>query len=206
MSETEPELEVAPAPVDDLAKGCVRFVKEALSLDVDFTPETLPIVDHYARNTAGAAEARDEVRDLLTPALGAYFGEVVRRTIPGVRWHVPADVEDYANYRLEFELIFLHFNPLGVAREVLEQDEVPDSGGTFEVLDEARIALHEALEQNGGVSLDDYYSFTIRYETLELVISVLSALEHSTQTTPRRFGPEVYRAASGETLGQGGSS
>jgi hypothetical protein len=203
---SEFELEAAPAPIEDLAQACARFVKEALSLDVDGTPETLPILDHYARTRAGAGQAREEVRDLLTPALGAYFGEVVRRALPGVRWHVPADAEDYASYRLEFELIFLHFNPLGIAREVLEQDEVEESGATFQVLDEAREALHGALEETGGVSLDDYYSFTIRFETLEQVISVLSALEHATQTTPRRFGPEVYRAAAGETVGKGDSS
>ncbi len=199
------EIEPAPAPIDDLAQACVRFVKEALSLDLDSTPETLPILDHYARTRAGSGQ-NEEVRDLLTPALGAYFGEVVRRTMPGVRWRVPADLEDYGSYRLEFELVFLHFNPLGIAREVLEHDEVEDSGASFQVLDEAKASLHEALEVSGGVSLDDYYSFTIRYETLELVISVLSALERTTQATPRRFGPEVYRAASGETLGRGGAS
>lgn len=204
--EQAPALEPAPAPIDDLALGCVRFVKDALSLELDFTPETLPILDHYARTGAGAGEAQAEVRDLLTPALGAYFGEVVRRSVPGVRWHVPADLEDYGSYRLEFELIFLHFNPLGIAREVLEQDEVEESGAAFQVLDEAKAPLHEALEQSGAVSEDDYYSFTIRHETLELVISVLSALERTNQSPPRRFGPEVYRAAAGETLGRGGSS
>jgi hypothetical protein len=200
------DLEAAPAPIEDLAQACVRFVKESLQLELDFTPETLPILDHYARTRAAAGEARDEVRDLLTPALGAYFGEVVRRSMPGERWRVPADQEDYASYRLEFELIFLHFNPLGIAREVLEQEEVEGSGANFQVLDEARAALHEALEHSGGVALDDYFTFTIRYETLELVISVLSALEQSTQSSPRRFGPEVYRAAAGETLGIGESS
>ncbi len=201
------EIEPPPAPIDDLAAACARFVKEALSLDLDNAPETLPILDHYARTRAGTTgPSSEEVRDLLTPALGAYFGEVVRRTLPGVRWRVPTDLEDYGSYRLEFELVFLHFNPLGIAREVLAHDEVEDSGASFQVLDEAKASLHEALEESGGVSLDDYYSFTIRYETLELVISVLSALERTTQATPRRFGPEVYRAASGETLGQGGAS
>jgi hypothetical protein len=200
------ELEAAPAPIEDLAKACARFVKDSLQLELDYTHETLPILDHYTRTRAGAGEAPDEVRDLLTPALGAYFGEVVRRSLPGVRWRVPVDPEDFGGYRLEFELIFLHFNPLGIAREVLAQDEVEESGASFQVLDEARAALHDALEESGGVSVDDYYSFTIRYETLELVISVLSALERSTQTTPRRFGPEVYRAAAGETLGTGDSS
>src|ERR1700755_2861518 len=200
------ELEPAPAPIDDLAQACAQFVKEALSLELDGTPETLPILDHYARTRGSIGQANEEVRDLLTPALGAYFGEVVRRTIPGGRWGVPADLEDYGSYRLEFELVFLHFNPLGIAREVLEHDEVEESGAGFQVRDEAKEPLHEALEQSGGVSVDDYYSFTIRFETLELVISVLSALERTTQATPRRFGPEVYRAAAGETLGQNGVS
>jgi hypothetical protein len=200
------ELEPAPAPIDDLAGACMRFVKEALSLELDFTPETLPILDHYARTRGGAGQASEEVRDLLTPALGAYLGEVIRRTVPGVRWRVPADLDDYASYRLEFELVFLHFNPLGIAREVLDQEEVEDSGASFQVLDEAKESLHAALEESGGVSVEDYYSFTIRFETLELVISVLSVLERTTQATPRRFGPEVYRAASGETLGQDGAS
>jgi hypothetical protein len=202
----ELEAEAAPAPIDDLAQACVRFVKEALSLALDFEPETLPILDHYARTPAEAGKAREEVRDLLTPALGAYFGEVVRHTMPGVRWHIPADTQNYGSYRLEFDSIFLHFNPLGIAKEVLAQGEVEESGANFQVLDEARAPLHEALEQSGGVSIDDYYSFTIRFETLELVISVLTALERSTQATPRRFGPEVYRAATGETLGSGDSS
>jgi hypothetical protein len=202
----ELEAEAAPAPIDDLAQACVRFVKEALSLTLDFEPETLPILDHYARAPAEAGKARDEVRDLLTPALGSYFGEVVRRAMLGVRWHIPADPHDYGSYRLEFDSIFLHFNPFGIAHEVLAQGEVEESGANFQVLDEARAPLHEALEQSGGVSIDDYYSFTIRYETLELVISVLTALERANQSTPRRFGPEVYRAAAGETLGSGGLS
>src|SRR3954451_12544353 len=179
----ESELETAPAPIADLAQACIRFVKEALSLELDGSPDTLPILDHYARTQAGAGQAREEVRDLLTPALGAYFGEVVRRSPPGVRWHVPADPEDYASYRLEFELIFLHFNPLGIAREMMEQDEVEGSGANFQVLDEAREPLHHALEESGAVSVGDYYSSTIRYETLESVIAILSALERSTQAT-----------------------
>ncbi|HKU39812.1 MAG TPA: hypothetical protein VJR89_16745 [Polyangiales bacterium] len=202
---SDQELPEAPAPITDAAAACVRFVQESLQLALDFTSDTLPFLDHYVRTQADGAG--DEVRDLLTPALGAYFGEVVRRAIPGVRWHVPSyDIEDFTTYRLEFETIFLHFNPMGIAREALEQDDVPGFGATFQVLDEARPELERALETAGTVSVDDYYSFSVRFETLEHVVSVLTGLEAKQSGAPRTFGPEVYRAASGESLDRGRSS
>jgi hypothetical protein len=204
---SDEELPEAPASIADAAKGCVRFVQESLQLTLDFTPDTLPFLDHYVRTHAGVGQAGEEVRDLLTPALGAYFGEVVRRALPGVRWHVPGyDALDYTGYRLEFETIFLHFNPLGIAREALEQTDVPGFGANFQVLDEARSELERALESTGVVSIEDYYTFSVRFETLEHVSSVLSALEVKTQTVPRTFGPEVYRVAAGESLDRGESS
>jgi len=200
------ELELPPEPIADDATTCVRFVKDALQLELDYTPDTLPVLDHYVRTRAGVGQASEEVRDLLTPTLGAYFGEVVRRSLSGVRWHIPGVREDLTNYRLEFDSIFLHFNPLGIAREVLDQDEVEGFGASFQVLDEARAELERALAETGEVSADDYYSFTVRHETLDQVISILTGLEQRHEATPRQFGPEVYRAASGEVLGRGGSS
>ncbi|HKP62705.1 MAG TPA: hypothetical protein VJV78_38480 [Polyangiales bacterium] len=204
---SDEELPEAPAAIADAARVCVKFVQESLQLALDFTPDTLPFLDHYVRTNAGVGQAAEEVRDLLTPPLGAYFGEVVRRALPGVRWHIPGyDPSDYTGYRLEFETIFLHFNPMGIAREALEQTDVPGFGANFQVLDEARQELERALEQAGMISVDDYYTFSVRYETLEHVSAVLSALEVKTQSTPRTFGPEVYRVASGESLDRGESS
>ncbi|HEX7478730.1 MAG TPA: DUF6278 family protein [Polyangiales bacterium] len=188
-----------PAKIAEWAATCVKFVKEALKLELDYTPETLPVLDHYVRAAAG--DPAQEVRALLTPPLGAYFGEVVRRQMSGARWHVPDD--DYPAYRLEFDGFFLHFNPLGVAVEVLSSDDAEGFGAHFQILDEARGAVEEALQRSASVSVDDYYSFTIRYETLELVTSVLAGLESLHRQPPRRFGPEVYRAAAGERVGTG---
>src|SRR5262245_51798976 len=142
MAETDHEL---PAAIAEWAEACRAFVKEAVGVELDYTPETLPILDHYVRGHATGKDvqrARTEIRDLLTPPLGAYFGEVVRRNFPGVRWHIPGyDPSDYTGYRLEFETIFLHFNPMGIAREALEQTDVPGFGANFQVLDEARQEL-----------------------------------------------------------------
>ncbi len=190
-------LEQAPAEIAQWAATCVKFVREALQLELDYTPDTLPVLDHYVRTKVG--EPTEEVQELLTPPLGAYFGEVVRRHIPTARWHAPGD--DYRGYRLEFDGFFLHFNPLGVAIEVLEQEDAGGFGAHFQILDEARPALEDALAHRESVSSDDYYSFTIRYETLELLSSLLAGIESLQPPPPRRFGPEVYRAAAGQSAG-----
>jgi hypothetical protein len=183
-----------PSQIRDWAETCREFVKGSISLELDYTPETLPLLDHYLRTKA--EQPSDEVRDLLIPPLGAYFGEVVRRNMPGVRWHAPDD--DYEDYRLEFEGFFLHFNPLGVAAEALSGADVEGFGAHFQILDEARGPVEAALARNDAILSEDYYSFTIRYETLELVASVLLGLESENSSQPRRFGRDVYRAASGE--------
>jgi hypothetical protein len=183
-----------PPQIGDWAETCRGFVKEALAIELDYTPETLPLLDHYLRTKAD--QPSDQVRDLLTPPLGAYFGEVVRRSMQGVRWHAPDD--QYENYRLEFEGFFLHFNPLGVAAEALAGSDIEDFGAHFQILDESRGAVEEALARNDAVSSEDYYSFSVRFETLELLAAVLLALESQHADPPRRFGRDVYRAASGE--------
>ena len=86
---------------------------------------------------------------------------------------------------------------------MLEGDDVEGYGTHFQILDEARPIVEDALAKNESVSVDEYYSFTTRYDTLELVASVLMSLEGASQKVPRRFGPEVYRAASGIIKSQG---
>ena len=178
--------------IEELAQACVRFVEEALSLKLDYPQDTLPVLDHYLRERA--AQAEPEVLGLVAPAAGAYFGEVVRRAVPGARWHAPDD--DYEHYRIELDPVFLHFNPIAVALEVLARDDV--EAAHFAVLDEARPTVEQALESGAQVRKDDYYTFSVRFEALEQVLDVLAGLEGQ-RTQPRRFGPEVYRAACGET-------
>jgi hypothetical protein len=190
----EAEAAVLPLQIGEWAETCRLFVKEALTLELDYTPDTLPLLDHYVRTKAQAPSS--EVRDLLAPPLGAYFGEVVRRSMQGVRWHAPD--EHYELYRVEFEAVFLHFNPLGIAAEALAGEDVEGFGAHFQILDESREVVEEALARNDVVTSDDYYSFTLRYETLELLTSVLIGFESQHAPQPRRFGRDVYRAASGE--------
>jgi hypothetical protein len=190
----EPSVEPsAPPVIAQLADGCVRFVQQALNLPLDYTPETLPILDHYVRERG--RDGREEIAGLLAPPTGAYFGEVARRSLSHVRWHCHGD--EYDSFRLEFEPFFLSFNPIGVATEVIREGQATGPGAFFDVLDEARDLLKEALAKHARVPTEDYYTFTMRYEVLEQVTALLFALE-AERKERRHFGPEVYRAARGE--------
>jgi hypothetical protein len=195
---TDTTLDDAPAEVTDLAESCVRFVKDALGLALDYTPDTLPILDHYLRE--GMLGAKPEVAELLAPAAGAYFGEVVRRNMAGARWHAPNG--DYPGHRLEFDPFFLSFNPMGTVMEALLLDDAPGWGAHFEVLEEARELLARSLQSDGEMPAEDYYTLSVRWEALERIADLLGGLE-SKQSKRRRFGPEVYRAWSGQGGGSG---
>jgi hypothetical protein len=186
-----------PAEIGDLANSCVRFVRDAIGLELDYTPDTLPVLDHYLRERASGAA--DAVIDLLAPAAGAYFGEVVRRQMTGARWYSPKD--DYAAHRVEFDPFFLCFNPMGIAREVLTRSDAEDWGAHFQVLDDARELISDALAAH-ELESDDYYTFSVRFETLEQVADLLGGLEE-TRAARRHFGPEVYRAMQGDRTGDG---
>lgn len=176
----------------------MRFVQETVGVSLDYRSDTLPVLDHYLKQAA--RDAREEIRELLAPAAGAYFGEVVRRAFETVRWHAPSD--DYPDYRLEFESFFLCFNPIGAAMEVLLGREQPGWGGHFHMLDDARDTVRDALARSPELNPEDYYTLSVRFEVVEQVADILATLE-GMQKTPRHFGPEVYRVANGGSTDRG---
>ena len=148
--------------VMDLTVACVTSVKNATGLELDLTQDTLPILDHYA---SVADSPRDEVTSLIAPMCGAYFGELIRRQLGDGRWTV--DPDDYSEWRLTFEQCSLVFNPIGVAIEVLLQQEVPDWGAHLHTAPEDQLRVKKALEVYGDVRDRDYYTFGVRDEAIE---------------------------------------
>jgi hypothetical protein len=186
---TEP-LENAPDVIADLAASCVRFVHRALGIELDYTPETLPLLDHYLREAHGVPRA--EIVELVVPAAGAYFGEVVRRHLGDARWYLDGD--DFSGVRLEFKRWFLSFNPVGIALETVTGEDVEGYGSHLELLREERAMVHEALERAGNVRNEDYYRLAVRFEVLELVTALLSEKASQSLEPERTYGPEVYAA------------
>jgi hypothetical protein len=180
----------APAAVRDLADGCVRYVKSSLSIELDYTPDTLPLLDHYLRNASDVSQ--QEVLSLVSPAAGAYFGEVVRRTLGPCRWHWVEG--DFGACRLEFERCFLSFNPIGSALATMLSGEAEHYGGELALLPEDEPMVKQSLERVGEVDEQDYYRLAVRYEVIEQVVSLLIEKAIASNELSRRFGPDVYAA------------
>lgn len=185
---SEPDM---PADVEDLALGAFRMVKEKLGFELDFTPETLPVLDHYLEQLRAEGDGTPDEQTLavVAPCAGAYFGEVVRRSLAGFRWHAPGD--EYRRWRLEAEPVFLCFNPVGAALEALLRERVGDWNAHLTVLPDQQPALNRSLEATGPVQEDDFYRLAVRHEVLEQARVLLSRLA-AQDDAPRSFGPDVY--------------
>ena len=185
-----------PSPqLIDLAENCVNFVKRSLQLPLDYTQDTLPILDHYLR-VARSETKKASVLSPLVPAAGAYFGVLLCRQFGGARF--VGEGEAYELYRVEFGNFFLHVNPLGIAQEVLTASDAPGWHAHLSMLPDQRVVVEQTLTQGFGLSDQDYYSFSVRYEMIDHVVSVLSALEGQRTHGPRHFGSDVYAAMVGE--------
>jgi hypothetical protein len=184
----------APHVIEDLALGAFRLVKEKIGFELDFTPETLPVLDHYLAQLGDerGGGPDEKVLSLVGPCAGAYFGEVARRALPGLRWHSPDD--EYEGWRIEASDVFLCFNPIGVALEALHREPLADWNAHFALLPAEQELVNASLEATGPVREDDYYRLAVRFEVLEQTLHVLR--ERSERKGERRsFGPDVYRAA-----------
>jgi hypothetical protein len=186
----------APHIVLELAASAFRMVKQTLKIDLDFTPDTLPLLDHHLQAARAEAEKSADLRDLLATSAGGYFGEVVRRHLPFARWHV--EENDFARWRIEFGHVFLHFNPVGVAHEALRGEDVPDWQAHLEVLPSDKSLLEQALARMGEIEADDYYTLSVRFEVLSQVVAALEAAQVARGEVGRRFPREIYRATTGE--------
>lgn len=190
-----------PQTVLDLATACRASVLATVGVELDFEPETLPILDHYAKNhrelaagekvrpgkrktksTASGKAESDELLGLVAPMCGAYFGEVLRHRFDAMRWHAP---DEHGLWRLEAESVFLFFNPIGTAVEVIEEEDAPGWGAHLRVRPTDREAVRSALELFGDVRDTDYYSFTVRFEVFEQVMETLG--RQARDRNERRF-------------------
>jgi hypothetical protein len=192
--EITPE-EEAPDLVLELAASAFRMVKQSVKIDLDFTPDTLPLLDHHLAMARAESEQSNDLRQLIATSAGGYFGEVVRRHIPGARWHVEAN--DFGVWRIELGHVFLHFNPIAMAMEALESGEVTGWSGHLEVLPQDRSLLEQALSRMGEIDEGDYYTLAVRLEVIEQVVAALESAQVARGEISRRFGPEIYAAATG---------
>jgi hypothetical protein len=184
---SESKSTTAPRHVTELAMACVEFVRRSIDLPLDWTPETLPILDTWLKQSRG--ETRPEVIQLIAPAVGAYFGEVLRKEL-GARWVAPEGAP--SNWRLELEGCFLYFNPVGMAVEALQLEDTEGLGAALSVDDEFTDELREHLAASGPVNLEDYYLLATRHEVIDQVVHFLMA--RKPQISADETSPAAYEA------------
>jgi hypothetical protein len=160
----EPQLP-PPGAVHDLAERVVDFVRRAVGIVLDYSPETLPVLDHYL---AGVPDDHDEAVALVAAAAGAYFGEVTRRVLGG-------DWGDTDGAPSDWELTVagsLKIAPVAFAREAILTVDTGDA--VYDVPEPDRAAVEDALDQKGAVAEAEFYSLCGRLETMQLIADVLA--------------------------------
>ncbi len=203
-----PAGEDTPSPgealVFDLARRFSEQVRRALNFDLDGTPTSLAIVDHYlstARN-----ESRAAILSLLAAGAGAYFGELLRDHF-GAFWI--GDGNDPRRLRLLLAPQFVYLAPVDMAYQaVLGEPLAPDDprqptgvplDSGFHLRQQStgeeesdHAFIHAQLEQLPPLPEDQFYSLTGRFETLELIVSRLAHRLHMQDYPPRLLTLDDY--------------
>lgn len=157
----------------ELADTCRDCVRRAVGTELDDTPDTLPVLDHYVRLSHENVKERPELMALLARAVGAYFGEAVRLHMDGF-WYLGSP--DAADWYVCARSVFLAINPVGAAYEALAQSsEHSGPSAQLRVRREARTRVEERLHSLPPVSERDYYLLSTRLEVLEVAAAALAA-------------------------------
>lgn len=155
-----------PGAVFELAERAVDFVRRSLGVALDYQPETLPVLDHYLKNVP---KTEPDLVALCATCAGAYFGEMVRRSLGGT-WEKGGE----ESYRLQL-VGGLSFSPMGMAGQAILGCEDEAYDGSFAVPEGHRAAIEEALARKADVPEEEYFSLSGRLETLAFVADQLVA-------------------------------
>jgi hypothetical protein len=186
--EPDPDAMADPPPgIAELAASCIRFVTSRYHTSLDFTPDTLSLLDQWL-NDARVEASGPEVVELVQSAAGAYLGEVIRRQF-GARWF--ADGEP-SGWRLYLSRVYCAVNPVGMAREALLLAPAEGWHAHFELDPGERDSIEARLEALPPAEDAEYYAPTTRFDVLSIVVDALRAGLRSRGLDDVRFTPEDY--------------
>lgn len=180
-----------PTEISELAETCREYVQRAVGVELDYTSDTLSVLDHYAKVSREGLAERPELGELVGRAMGAYFGEVVRRLMPSF-WRLPS--ADATYWEVCGVSVFLAFNPLGVAWDALYGCTEHGGPSSEIVLDPAeREAVEKRLAELPEVPEDEYWLFTTRLEVIEVTAEALRLAMLESGTSGVTFDADDYR-------------
>jgi hypothetical protein len=162
-----------PQPVLDLASACLEYVDHALGFTLDFSPDTLGAVDHYTTGVRASLAQNPALGPLIAPAVGAYFGEVVRVHFDTF-WRVPTP--NPHDWSVCMKLVYLALNPIGVGFDAVYGGTDHDGPRSpLRVAPEDSEFLDRRLATVPAVPEEQYHLLTTRFEVLEIAVEALRA-------------------------------
>ncbi len=180
----------APDSIVELCVQCVEYVQRAVGVTLDYTPETLPVVDHYLRLVRTSTEERPALLTLVANSIGAYFGELVRRRVNGFWLMSSPDVHDWY---VCGRFVFFRFNPIGVAYEAIAQaQDHPGPGGEIRLAREDQALIAERLAVAPVIPADQYYLMSTRLEAIDIVVETLRLAMDDGGQVSVEFEPHDY--------------
>jgi len=164
----------APPDSDDLgelAQACERYVERAVGIQLDSTPDTLPVLDHYVRLARASVDERPELLPVVARVVAAYFGHLICSQL-GFFWRRPSP--DVHTWQLCGGTAMLAINPVGVAYDALHVSAEHDGPSSqLRVGREERAAVDRRLHALPPVAEEDYFTLSTRWEVLEVAIEAL---------------------------------
>ncbi len=177
-----------PSQIVDLSSSLVDFVERVIGIRPDFSPDTLSIVDHYAMTARKEVALRPELTDLTAQALGAYFGEVARRSEGGF-WMV--NTPNFHDWSWCGVSAFVSINPIGVGYDALfGGTEHSGPSSQTKLSSEDRALVTSRLERLPAYDEGEYFTLCTRLELLQIVME-----EVRLQAGRRGYEDMVYSEA-----------
>jgi hypothetical protein len=185
---------LAPAEISELVDVCRQYVQRAVGVELDLTPETLPVLDHYVRVSRQHVEQRPQLLVLMARVVGGYFGEVARRHL-GLFWHVPS--ADMHEWQLYGRSVLLAISPIGVAYDALHGSGEHDGPSSSLCLTpEERELVDRRLASLPPVPEEEYYLLSTRLEVVEIAVEALRAQMLQDGTADVEFAASDYESQS----------
>lgn len=182
----------APEPIADLVRACLSYVKQSLGTELDFTPDTLPLLDHYLSEVRDELAAKPELAQLAAHAAGAYFGEVLRRQMQGF-WRTPS--QSLHDFQVCSAVAFVSINPFGVAYDALHNGTDHDGPrSNLRLAPEDVGYITARLATVPEVPEDQYYLLSTRIEAVEITVEALRARLEEQGYSEMEYTLEDYEA------------
>jgi hypothetical protein len=182
-----------PDWIRELGFACRQYVWSKVKIELDGTPETLPVLDHYVSLIRGDLQAGPHAEPLVTRAVAAYFGTVLAMGIDGF-WKVSSQ-SDELGWWICARPVYLALNPVAVAYDVIAAT-AEHSGPASELqLDRLEYDfVMQRLARLPQLTEEEYFTFSARYEAVDIAVAALRERRHETGAAELSFTAADYSA------------